>query len=141
MSSARMSATERPVSLANRSISTAVHAFSNSRGKAACKAELQRELRLPRKADAPVLGSIGRLAEQKGTSLILAIADDLIAAEPDCQLVVLGEGDASLESALRRLEARRPENVRVRIGYDDRLAHRIEAGGDIFLLPSPCQPS
>lgn len=109
-------------------------------GKAVCKRELQEELGLPVKPSAPLVGSIGRLTEQKGMSLLVDAADGLFAREPDCQIVVLGSGERSLEEALRVLEGRHPQGVRVRIGYDDGLAHRIEAGSDIFAMPSRYEP-
>ena len=116
------------------------YSAKNLAGKAKCKAALQTELGLPRKARAPLLASIGRIAEQKGTGLILGAADDLLTLEPDCQIVVLGTGDADIERGLKELEASRPRNVAARITYDDALAHRIEAGADIFLMPSLYEP-
>ncbi len=109
-------------------------------GKTECKAALQKELGLPRSSEAPLVGSVGRLAEQKGVKLILEMADDLIAAEPDCQLAVLGEGDAGVARELLRLRERHPRNVSVTLGLDEGLAHRIEAGCDIFLMPSQYEP-
>jgi starch synthase len=109
-------------------------------GKAECKAELQKELGLPVRPRAPLLASIGRIAEQKGTGLIVRAADDILALEPECQIVVLGTGDSGIERALRRLEARLPGNVVARIVYDNGLAHRIEAGADVFLMPSLYEP-
>jgi starch synthase len=109
-------------------------------GKAVCKAKLQEELGLPVKPEAPLVGSIGRLTEQKGMSLLTGSVGDLLAREPDCQIAVLGSGERSLEEALCALEGRHPRGVRVRIGYDDGLAHRIEAGSDIFVMPSRYEP-
>jgi starch synthase len=109
-------------------------------GKAVCKAKLQEELGLPVRPEAPLVGSIGRLTEQKGMSLLIEITNDLLAREPDCQIVVLGSGERPLEEALRALEERHPQGVRARIGYDDGLAHRIEAGSDIFAMPSRYEP-
>jgi starch synthase len=109
-------------------------------GKAACKAALQGELGLPVKPDAPLLGSVGRLVEQKGTTLLLEAAEALLSAEPDCQIAVLGQGEPAVERALAELERRLPDSVRVRIGFDERLAHLIEAGCDVFLMPSLYEP-
>ena len=109
-------------------------------GKVVCKTKLQEELGLPVRPEAPLVGSIGRLTEQKGMSLFLEITNDLLAREPDCQIAVLGSGERSLEERLRALEERHPQGVRVRIGYDDGLAHRIEAGSDIFAMPSRYEP-
>ncbi len=109
-------------------------------GKKECKAALQKELGLPVKPRAPLVASIGRIAEQKGTGLIVRAADSLLALEPECQIVVLGTGDTGIERALRSLEARLPGSVAARIIYDDGLAHRIEAGADVFLMPSLYEP-
>ncbi len=109
-------------------------------GKAKCKAALQKELALPRKARAPLLASVGRLAGQKGAGLLVEAAEELLALEPDCQLVVLGTGEAKIERELRDLAARHPGSVAARILYDDALAHRIEGGADMFLMPSLYEP-
>ena len=109
-------------------------------GKKKCKAALQKELGLPVRARAPLMASIGRVAEQKGTGLVVEAAEELLAFEPDCQIVVLGTGDARIERALTDLQSRRPRSVAVRILYDDALAHRIEAGADVFLMPSLYEP-
>ena len=92
------------------------------------------------KPSAPLIGSIGRLTEQKGMSLLIEAAGDLLAREPDCQIAVLGSGERPLEEALRALEERHPQGVRVRIRHDEALAHRIEAGSDIFAMPSRYEP-
>jgi starch synthase len=108
-------------------------------GKARCKAALQAELGLDVRPDPPVLGVISRLAEQKGIDLVVDVADELLATS-DAQLVVLGSGDPRLESALQALHDRLPGRVAVRLGFDDPLAHRIEAGADLFLMPSRYEP-
>jgi starch synthase len=107
-------------------------------GKAACKAALQRELKLPVRSDVPVIGMVGRLAEQKGIDLVAVVLARLGAR--DVQLVVLGSGQRSLESVFVRASRDHPERVAARIGFDEGLAHRIEAGADLFLMPSRFEP-
>jgi starch synthase len=107
-------------------------------GKAACKAALQRELSLPVRPDVPLLGMVSRLAEQKGIDLLAAVLPDL--AVRDVQLALLGSGSREHEDAFRRAAAARPDRLAVRIGFDEALAHRIEAGADAFLMPSRYEP-
>jgi len=106
--------------------------------KAANKAALQRELGLEADAAAPLLGTVARLVPQKGIDLILQAAPALLGA--GAQLAVLGRGERSLEEALRALAARHPRAVAVRLEYSEALAHRIEAGADLFLMPSRFEP-
>ncbi len=107
-------------------------------GKAECKAVLQEELGLPSRPEALVLGSIGRSDRQKGVELILDAFGHL--SDLDLQLVILGSGDPSLEDAVRGLAAAEPRRVACRVGFDEALAHRIEAGADVFLMPSIYEP-
>ena len=108
-------------------------------GKARCKAALQAELGLDVAEAAPLCAVISRLAEQKGIDLVAEVAEELLATS-DVQLVVLGSGDPRLEGALTGLAERTPRRVAVRLGFDDPLAHRIEAGADVFLMPSRYEP-
>jgi starch synthase len=107
-------------------------------GKHLCKAALQRELGLPVRADVPLLGSVSRFTDQKGFDLILAALPSLL--EDDMQYVVLGTGEPAIERGLRELAARVPKKLAVRIAYDEGLAHRIEAGCDLFVMPSRFEP-
>jgi starch synthase len=102
------------------------------------KLALQRAFGLPEGARAPLLGMVSRLVEQKGVDLVPGIAPLLVRSR--AQLVVLGSGDAQLQDALRALAAGYPRVVAVQIGFDDSLAHRIEAGADMFLMPSRFEP-
>lgn len=108
-------------------------------GKAACKLDLLRTMGLPEdRLDVPVVGIVSRLATQKGFDLIAQVAYDLV--NWDIRLVVLGSGEAQYESLFRALAQARPDKFAVRIAYDDTLAHKIEAGSDMFLMPSRYEP-
>jgi starch synthase len=102
------------------------------------KAALQRSFGLPESAAAPLAGIASRLVPQKGADLVLEIADDLV--REGMQLAVLGTGEPELERALRALALRHPRHVGVRIAFDEPLAHLIEAGADLFLMPSRFEP-
>jgi starch synthase len=90
-------------------------------------------------ADLPLLGFIGRLVTQKGVDLILEVLPSLL-QQGRVNLVCVGSGDAGFEQALRELAARFPEHAFVHIGYSEELAHQVEAGADIFLMPSRFEP-
>jgi starch synthase len=107
-------------------------------GKRACKAALQRELGLPLRPQVPLCGSVSRLTDQKGFDLVTAVLPSLL--EGDVQYVVLGAGDPAIEQALLGLGRRYPSKLAVRIAYDEALAHRIEAGADLFVMPSRFEP-
>jgi starch synthase len=107
-------------------------------GKARCKAALQREVELPVRPEVPVMAVVSRLAEQKGVDLLVAALPELLAR--DVQLVILGSGDPRHQQALLRAAAERRAQLAVRIGFDEGLAHRIEAGADLFLMPSRFEP-
>jgi len=107
-------------------------------GKAACRAALQSEFGLSGQKDAPVFGIVSRLTEQKGLPLVLAGLPELL--RRGAQLVVLGSGDAPLETSLRDAADAAPSQVGVRFGYDEALAHRIVAGADVILVPSRFEP-
>ena len=116
------------------------HAYSidSMTGKAAQKADLQRELGLPVASATPLFGNITRLADQKGVDIQLAALEELLDA--DLQFVLLGNGSPSLENAYSRLALRFPKKVSTNIGFDRALSHRIEAGCDFFLMPSRFEP-
>lgn len=107
-------------------------------GKAKNKLELQRELGLPREPDAPLIGFVGRLVEQKGVDLVLAALPELL--QERVQVVILGNGSKPFEQALEALAAHYPQRCYVRVGFSEPLAHRIEAGADLFLMPSRYEP-
>ncbi|MDR7523603.1 MAG: glycogen synthase GlgA [Armatimonadota bacterium] len=108
-------------------------------GKARCKAALQQELGLPDNAYTPLIGSVARLVAQKGFDLVAAALEQIVGL--GAQVVILGTGDPTYEAVLQAATARWPRQVRVVIGFDEGLAHRIEAGADIFLMPSRFEPS
>ncbi len=101
------------------------------------KRALQSHLGLPEEDSLPLLACVGRMTHQKGADLLLAAGEALAA---QAQLVLLGTGSAELEQAARSLAARLPSRVAVRIGFDEALAHLVEAGADIFLMPSRFEP-
>ncbi len=107
-------------------------------GKAACKAELQRLMQLPVRKDVPLLGMVSRMADQKGFDIIAGCMDELLAE--DLQLVFLGTGDETYEKYLRQVADENPEQVAVTVGFDEGLAHKIEAGCDMYLMPSRFEP-
>jgi 1,4-alpha-glucan branching enzyme len=108
-------------------------------GKRVCKAALQEAFGLTPDPDVPLLGAVSRLVSQKGLDLLVAIFNELI--HRDVQLVLLGTGDRQYQDFFEAAARRNPESMGVRIGFDDKLAHQIEAGCDIFLMPSRYEPS
>tara|TARA_R110002111_G_scaffold247140_4_gene310117 strand:+ start:4991 stop:6499 length:1509 start_codon:yes stop_codon:yes gene_type:complete len=108
------------------------------KGKPLCKAALQKRLGLPQRPDVPLLGTISRMTDQKGFSLILDAAENLLAT--DVQMIFLGTGDPYHEASFTELAKRFPDKVATYVGFDETLAHQIEAGLDIFLMPSQFEP-
>ena len=108
-------------------------------GKRVNKRRLLEQLGLDAAPGAPLAGIVTRLVEQKGLELCVAVLPDLLAAT-DLRLVVLGQGQARYEEFFARLAARHPRRVAFRRGQDEPLAHRIEAGADLFLMPSRYEP-
>jgi starch synthase len=107
-------------------------------GKTACKADLLRTLGLPEFPDLPVVGIISRLVWQKGLDIVADAWYDLL--NRPLRMVVLGTGEPAIQDGLKALERRDPARFAVRLSYDDALAHKIEAGADIFLMPSRFEP-
>jgi starch synthase len=108
------------------------------RGKAACKRALQERMRLRDDPSALLFGVISRFDVQKGIPLI---ADALQTLAPlPCQLAVLGSGDPALEQRMRVLASAFPNRIGLTVGFDEGLAHLIEAGADAFLMPSAYEP-
>jgi starch synthase len=115
-----------------------LYSVNHFRNKARNKRALQTEFGLPVENDKLLLGSIGRLVEQKGIDLILAVLGRLVTLP--VQLVLLGSGERHFEQALTEAARRHSTSLAIRIGYDEGLAHRIEAGADAFLMPSRFEP-
>jgi starch synthase len=108
-------------------------------GKKVCKKELLSQFNLPEeRLDFPVLGVISRLADQKGFDLLAAIMDQLL--QEEVTLVVLGTGEEKYHCLFSELAAAHPRKLGVRLGFDNALAHKIEAGSDMFLMPSRYEP-
>ncbi len=108
-------------------------------GKAACKMALQKELGLLVSPTTPLIGSIGRLASQKGWALNLPVMEKWL-AQSNVQWAVLGSGDWEYHQALEDLARRFPGKLGVRLDFANGLAHRIEAAADMFLMPSRYEP-
>ncbi|MEE9235466.1 MAG: glycogen synthase GlgA [Candidatus Acidoferrales bacterium] len=111
----------------------------NLEGKRLCKQDLLQQFRLPAaRVRKPLVGIVSRFAAQKGFDLIAKAAEKLM--KNDLQIVVLGTGEPKFEKLFRRLARRFPQRIGVRIAYDNSLAHKIEAGSDMFLMPSRYEP-
>ena len=108
-------------------------------GKAAVKAALQEEVGLPVKPNVPLMVMVTRLAGHKGLDLLCYIARRLL-WEEDCQLLILGTGEAQYETFFKELQEQFPEQVAAKITFNLNLAARIYAGGDIYLMPSKSEP-
>ena len=109
-------------------------------GKHACRADLLHAFGLEDVAETtPVVGVISRLVAQKGFEIVAQIIEEL--AQRDLVLVALGSGDPYYENLFRDWAFRHPASIGVRIGYDSALAHKIEGGADMFLMPSHYEPS
>ena len=106
--------------------------------KALNKKSLQQTLGLEQRDDRPLLGFVGRLAQQKGLELVLPVLDQIL--ELPAQLVFLGTGDAGYEQQLQGLADIHPGCMAVVLAYNESMAHRIEAAADIFLMPSLFEP-
>lgn len=117
----------------------ATYSAQDLSGKRECKRALLRKFNLDMGFDGPVLGIVSRLTEQKGFTLLKEIAEELLAL--DVKLIALGIGDKELETYLSNLRNAHSDKMGVFIGYDERLAHEIEAGADIYLMPSRFEPS
>jgi len=107
-------------------------------GKRRAKRALLEEMGLPVNETRPLIGIVSRFAGQKGFDLLEEIIPEL--AEMDFAMAVLGSGEAPIEAMFRAMAADYPEKFAVQVGYDNGLAHRVEAGADMFLMPSRYEP-
>jgi starch synthase len=118
------------------------YSVKNMAGKAKNKEELQKEFGLPVDADVPVIGMVTRLTDQKGVGELFGPAYGSawsICRDMRLQLVLLGSGDPWCENEIMSLSGRLP-NFKAKIGYSEKLSHKIEAGADFFLMPSRYEP-
>jgi len=111
----------------------------NLSGKKKCKKALQKHFNLKQKPKVPVLGLVSRFAYQKGIDVLSYVIEGLLIHE-DIQFAILGSGDDELEGFFSSLAARFPGKFGVYIGYNNKLAHLIEAGSDMFMMPSRYEP-
>jgi len=108
-------------------------------GKGACKAALQSELGLPISPRTPVIGLVGRLADQKGWDLVAELMHRWV-RDVDVQWAIIGTGELKYHEILSRLAHEFPHRVGLRLDFNEGISHRIEAGSDIFLMPSAYEP-
>ena len=120
------------------SLIAAQYSEDNLEGKRRCKESLQGAMGLTISAGVPLFGMISRLTSQKGIDLVEKVFAALI--QRDVQFVLLGSGESRYEDFFSRAAAQYPGKVGVRVGFDEPLAHQIEAGSDIFLMPSLFEP-
>jgi len=106
--------------------------------KVKCKKDLTAQMKLRISEDTPLLGVISRLAEQKGIDIIAESADEIVGL--GFGLVILGAGDKKYHRLLKALAKKYPKDIAVKIAFDNALAHKIEAGSDMFLMPSRYEP-
>ena len=108
-------------------------------GKKECKKDLLKEFHLPSTlGNAPLLGMISRLADQKGFDLLMEILEELFTL--DIGFILLGTGDQKYHDLFTQIAHKYHQKAGIRIAYDDKLAHKIEAGADFFLMPSRYEP-
>ncbi len=111
----------------------------NPGGKRICKKDLLETFRLPAEnISRPLIGIVSRFVDQKGFDLIAEVADELL--QENLAIVALGAGEPKYEKLFQSLAERFPNQVGVRIAYDNAIAHKIEAGADMFLMPSRYEP-
>ena len=115
----------------------AEYSTANLQGKQTCKEVLRRKFDLPETSSA-VVGMIGRLFEQKGFDLVAQGIEELL--RRDIQLIILGTGREEYQKLLQRMQQTNPKKIAVAFAFDNGLAHLIEAGSDIFLMPSRYEP-
>lgn len=108
-------------------------------GKKENKAALQKELGLPVREDAFLIGIVSRMTSQKGFDLIGCVLDELL-TEMDIQLVVLGSGESQYENMFHHYQSKYPDKVSVHIGFTEERSHHIYAASDVLLMPSMFEP-
>ncbi len=113
---------------------------SDLSGKKKCKTALQKKMNLPQKSDIPVLASITRVTHQKGMDQFAAVLGNILTANKNLQYILHGTGDSGIIQMYRALEKLYPGNISVNEGYNEKTAHAINAGADIFIMPSRYEP-
>ena len=121
----------------DRLISTRYSAARRN-GKKACLYDLREEMKLPHRRMTPIIAMITRMTAQKGVDLLAAALDPLVAL--DVQIVMLASGDPQWEQFFKSAEERYPDNFRINLDFDNALAHRIQAGSDMYMMPSRFEP-
>ena len=111
---------------------------TTAEGKALNKTALQREMHLDDNPEAPLVGIVSRLTDQKGLDLVPQLIPEILLN--GAQIALVGAGDPAIEHEFERAAAKFPGRVAVHVGYDEGLAHRIQAGADLFLMPSRREP-
>ena len=114
------------------------YSLNDMSGKDYNKQKLQEELKLPQRADVPVIGIVTRLVKHKGIYLVKCVFEELLRA--DVQFAILGSGEWEFETFFHEMASKYPEKVGLKLGFNPQLAHRIYAGADIFLMPSQSEP-
>lgn len=114
------------------------YSVSRMKGKALCKADLQKEFGLPVRADVPIFGVVSRMVSQKGTDIIAEAIHRILAM--DVQFVMIGNGEPWAHFYFGDIAALYPEKFACHIGYNETLAHKVEAGSDFFVMPSAFEP-
>jgi len=110
----------------------------NLEGKQMCKRALLQKFFLPENLDKPIFASVTRLTSQKGFELIQQTVGEILAT--GAYFIALGSGERESEEFLQKLKNSAPQQVGIYVGYNESLAHQIEAGADIFLMPSRFEP-
>lgn len=110
----------------------------NMKGKALCKQDLQATLGLPQRADVPLFGVVSRMVQQKGTDIIAEAIHRIL--EMDVQFVMVGNGEPWAHFYFGDVAAAHPDKFACYIGYNEALAHKVEAGADFFVMPSSFEP-
>jgi starch synthase len=102
------------------------------------KTMLQNRFGLPNRQEVPIIAMVTRLTKQKGLELVQCVFHEML--QEDVQFILLGTGDKEFEQYFRHMENVYPDQVKAYIGFDEKLAHQIYAGADLFLMPSKFEP-
>ena len=114
------------------------YSASDLKGKEACKLDLLREFGLSEDLETPLIGIVTRLTSQKGSDLIASVVHELM--RENVRLVAIGSGEPDYEELFLAMQQLYPDRISIKIGYRDEITHKIEAGADMFLMPSRYEP-